>query len=327
MVSAAGGSPAEAGDIIDAIEYNGVIYRNLLEQATLSDKAAGHLTDVGPTAMSILKTLDAELKKDKTASDEVFFKTITKAFWVKDKKDKKKQAGAGRHKRFANPHPMREDSFVYREGDAFEFIINHYAGAVKYKANGFLDKNTVRTMPMAVEILGKSANTVIGQMLAGEEGAGASNGRAKKTTVSRNYSNSLKDLISLLEQADAHFIRCVKPNKPKTSGLWEEEKIVPQLENLGIMAALKIHELGFSVRLPFEEFLHTFVAVYSAPEAKKFLERVGKEELADLCRDLLETARKAASEPEMVDGGVKWPEGEQKNFWDVGKKKKSWPKP
>ena len=67
--------------------------------------------------------------------------------------------------------------------------------------------------------------------------------------------NSLADLMSKMRAATPHFVRCVKPNATQSAQRFDAAFVQRQLRYTGVMETVRIRREGFSLRLPFTEFL------------------------------------------------------------------------
>ena len=238
---------------------------------------------------SILKTLDDVMKRPK-ANDKLFVSECEKQH-------------------------VKHPNFIkakFGGGAAVNFGIDHYAGDVQYDADGWLEKNNVKTLPGAVACMEKSNNDVVKEML----NVGGENQKIAKS-VCRAYASSLKDLIGKLNQAEPHFVRCVKPNIEKRPGIFTVPKILPQLQNLGVMAAITIHQRGYSLRLPFDEFLNRYLAILQNKDRREIRKAM---ESGTPCRELvpgfMAKAEKVAKALKMS-----WPPGGEGQTWACGKTK------
>ena len=100
-----------------------------------------------------------------------------------------------------------------RHADAIEFTLVHYAGNVKYDADGWLVKNQDTPPAEAVELFCSSSNSIL-QKVGGEmqeqisaaSAGGGGRGRKKKT-VGTAFRESLAVLMGNIKSSQPHFIR------------------------------------------------------------------------------------------------------------------------
>lgn len=60
--------------------------------------------------------------------------------------------------------------------------------------------------------------------------------------------------MSVISMCVPSFVRCIKPNADQAPGRFNVNLVSQQLKYLGILETVRIRQLGFSVRLYFEEF-------------------------------------------------------------------------
>jgi myosin-5 len=146
-----------------------------------------------------------------------------------------------------------------------EFSIQHYAGAVKYEAANFIQKN-MDSLPMdllkcAVE---DTTNTILQSELravldAKEAAAAAKVGRkASSVTIVSKFKRQLGHLMENVSKTRTRYIRCVKPNKEKVAQKMDLKMSVEQLRCAGIVAAVTITRVAFPNRLLHETVLERF---------------------------------------------------------------------
>ena len=52
-----------------------------------------------------------------------------------------------------------------------------------------------------------------------------------------------------------HTCRCIKPNTKKAAQQFDGKLVMLQLRYTGVLETVRIRKLGYSVRLPFHDFL------------------------------------------------------------------------
>ena len=97
---------------------------------------------------------------------------------------------------------------------------------------------------------GKSA------IMRGGGGGGGLGSKSKKAaqTVGAAFRDSLFELIAKVETTTPHFVRCIKPNNAKLSGMFVGSRVGEQLRHTGVMETAKIRREGFAVRPAFADF-------------------------------------------------------------------------
>lgn len=136
------------------------------------------------------------------------------------------------------------------------FIVSHTIGDIQYCASGFLFKNKDVLRAELVEVVQKSSNELIASLF---KGVFVERGKmAKGQLIGSQFINSLGTLMSIIDETEPHFIRCVKPNESKKPLDWVASKVLIQLHSLSILEALQLRNLGFSYRRTFSEFIFQF---------------------------------------------------------------------
>lgn len=80
----------------------------------------------------------------------------------------------------------------------------------------------------------------------------------KPPTVTAQFQVSLSHLMEALNQANPFFVRCIKSNAGKVPCSFDEGVILQQLRYTGMLETVRIRQSGYSVRLPFEEFIQRY---------------------------------------------------------------------
>jgi hypothetical protein len=86
----------------------------------------------------------------------------------------------------------------------------------------------------------------------GERGGGGGGGHSSFGSVGAKFVKSLKELMAELGSADAHFVRCVKPNAELVPLKLHGEDVVNQLRMSGMLDAVKLIQAGYPTRIPCE---------------------------------------------------------------------------
>ncbi|XP_045464309.1 unconventional myosin IC [Harmonia axyridis] len=135
-----------------------------------------------------------------------------------------------------------------------EFCLIHYAGTVTYNVRGFLEKNNDLLYRDMRDAMSRSKNSII------REAFPASEQRSKKmpdTSITK-FKNSLNTLLQSLIKKQPSYIRCIKPNDEKRSGIFDDELVQHQVQYLGLMENLRVRRAGFAYRRVYEKFLHRY---------------------------------------------------------------------
>lgn len=153
------------------------------------------------------------------------------------------------------------------------FTVCHYALDVTYESDGFIDKNRDTVPDEQMEVLRKSTNAFLIEVLdvaaAVREkdsaqtssktvapGGGRRVGVAvnRKPTLGGIFKSSLIELMQTINSTDAHYIRCIKPNEAKESWKFEGPMVLSQLRACGVLETVRISTAGYPTRWTYEEF-------------------------------------------------------------------------
>lgn len=145
------------------------------------------------------------------------------------------------------------------------FIINHYAGRVEYRTDGWLEKNKDPLNDNLTRVLAASSERYVASLFA-EFGEAPSlvgaltMGKKRLTkkgafrTVGQRHKEQLAGLMAQLQATQPHFIRCIVPNTHKKPGRVDVPLVLDQLRCNGVLEGIRIARLGYPNRLPFVEF-------------------------------------------------------------------------
>jgi myosin protein heavy chain len=162
----------------------------------------------------------------------------------------------------SEPHPGR---YKY-EPTRFEmgFIIQHYAGKVEYRTDGWLEKNKDPLNVNLSRVLAASSERYVSNLFAeyGETSTSRGSVLGKKRvlkkgafrTVGQRHKEQLSSLMAQLQATQPHFVRCIVPNTHKKPGRIDVPLVLDQLRCNGVLEGIRIARLGYPNRLPFVEF-------------------------------------------------------------------------
>ena len=151
-----------------------------------------------------------------------------------------------------------------------QFAIVHYAGIVRYTADGFVEKN-MDTLSNELRELGDDSKLSLPQSVysCGSMSAcnmsSASLGRSsiRGVSVGTQFRTSLQALVADLERTQPHYIRCIKPNLTKSPGSFMSGEVLKQLRYSGMMEAIRIRREGYALREEHESFFNRFSVLLS----------------------------------------------------------------
>uniref|UniRef100_A0A3P8WT86 Myosin IH n=1 Tax=Cynoglossus semilaevis TaxID=244447 RepID=A0A3P8WT86_CYNSE len=82
--------------------------------------------------------------------------------------------------------------------------------------------------------------------------------RRRPETVATQFKSSLLKLTEILMAKEAWYIRCLKSNESKQTGLFDEALIRHQVKYLGLMEHLRVRRAGFAYRRKYDVFLKRY---------------------------------------------------------------------
>lgn len=148
--------------------------------------------------------------------------------------------------------------------DQFSFIVNHYAGEVRYATDGFLEKNRDFIVEDQ-EALMRSCDEPLPRNLYLEY-----NDRDRKkrnafklNTIGSTFQKQLNKLSDTLNACQPHFIRCIKPNEDSTPGNLQPAYAMGQLRAGGVLEAVRIACAGYPTRKTFLPFAKRYSVLLS----------------------------------------------------------------
>ena len=175
------------------------------------------------------------------------------------------------HKLFGNVAGARQtgaghDYFLTPKfGSDRQFIIAHYAGEVKYTADGFVEKN-MESLSTELKELGGTATVELARCVYAQASGNVDSslqGSARRSSirgfsVASQFKISLQSLVEDLEKTQPHYIRCIKPNLKKAPNNFNAGEVLKQLRYSGMMEAIRIRREGYALREPHQSFFSRF---------------------------------------------------------------------
>lgn len=141
------------------------------------------------------------------------------------------------------------------------FVLTHYAAAVEYSTEGWLEKNKDPLNDNITRLLAASTDKHIANLFAdcadNEDEGGAVRSRVKKglfRTVAQRHKEQLSSLMAQLHSTHPHFVRCILPNHKKRPKQFNSLLVLDQLRCNGVLEGIRIARTGFPNRLLFAEF-------------------------------------------------------------------------
>lgn len=166
-----------------------------------------------------------------------------------------------RHPRFSAPRR-----------DQYSFIVDHYAGEVRYATDALLEKNRDFVIEDQ-EALMRSGHGPLPRELFSEAAAKDQSSKQsssfKLNTIGHRFRKQLVQLAKTLNECQPHFIRCIKPNEASSPGQLDAPYAMEQLRAGGVLEAVRIACAGFPTRKPFFAFVRRYYILLSSRKYKE----------------------------------------------------------
>lgn len=154
--------------------------------------------------------------------------------------------------------------------------IKHFAGEVMYSCDGFIEKNADKPPDNLADLLLTSELSVLqtmGKTMKEEQeaaGGAAKGGKKKQKTASSAFRANLRSLMTKINNADPHYIRCIKPNAEKVPDKVDSRMVYQQMLFSGVFDTTSIRQQGFSTRMLFKDFVIRYMCI-APPAVRKTL--------------------------------------------------------
>ncbi|XP_053717632.1 unconventional myosin-Ig isoform X2 [Synchiropus splendidus] len=137
------------------------------------------------------------------------------------------------------------------------FRILHYAGAVTYSVEGFLEKNKDLLFQDFKRLMYNSDNPVLKQMWPDGE-LSITEVTKRPLTAATLFKNSIVALVENLACKEPYYVRCIKPNEEKSPLLFDEARCEHQVAYLGLLENVMVRRAGFAYRQLYSRFLQRY---------------------------------------------------------------------
>uniref|UniRef100_A0A182RH91 Myosin motor domain-containing protein n=1 Tax=Anopheles funestus TaxID=62324 RepID=A0A182RH91_ANOFN len=147
------------------------------------------------------------------------------------------------------------------------FLVRHFAGAVCYNTNQFIEKNNDALHASLEGLVQESENALLNALFSGSStGKLPINvGKLSFISVGSKFRSQLSELLEKLRNNGTNFIRCIKPNSRMIDHEFEGSLALAQLKYSGTNSVLELMEYGYPSRVPFNE-LYNMYKSYLPPE-------------------------------------------------------------
>eukprot|EP00049_Salpingoeca_infusionum_P012421 m.227482 g.227482 ORF g.227482 m.227482 type:complete len:1222 (+) comp15178_c0_seq1:220-3885(+) len=151
------------------------------------------------------------------------------------------------------------------------FIIRHFAGAVCYQTDGFIDKNNDALTFDLYDIMIKSQDPFTQKLFEAKEGDPVpKKGKITLISLGNKFRIALGELMKKLHSTRSSFIRCIKPNQKMQPKLFHGGEILSQLQCAGMVSVLDLMQGGFPSRTSFQDLYDMYQS--ALPPALKQLD-------------------------------------------------------
>ena len=157
-----------------------------------------------------------------------------------------------------NVHAAFKVEKVKAKSEMTNFTVVHYAGAVKYEADGFCEKNRDKLFPGMVEMLSKSSMESMSTLYAEGASLKRTGGRGTTKSMGGKFRRQLISLMKVLDTCSPQYIRCIKPNHEKRGNKFVNQMCLDQLKFSGVFEAVEIRKTGYPFRYTQQAFANRF---------------------------------------------------------------------
>ncbi|KAM3967224.1 myosin heavy chain 95F jaguar [Aphomia sociella] len=147
------------------------------------------------------------------------------------------------------------------------FLLRHFAGAVCYNTNQFIEKNN-DALHASLEFLVQESNSALVQQLFQNVDNNNAKGKLNFISVGAKFQTQLTLLMDKLKENGTNFVRCVKPNSAMSRRAAEGALVLAQLQCSGTAAVLQLMEHGYPSRAPCRD-LHRVYAPHLPPRLQR----------------------------------------------------------
>ena len=154
--------------------------------------------------------------------------------------------------------------------DRLSFIVVHYAEAVCYTADAWLDKNRGYLHPDVAYVLTQSDAPLVRTLF-----PMSCVDVTKKSTVGSTFRKSLRQLSATMLTTSQNYVRCIKPNGIRKPEAFDGHFVLRQLRYTGVGAVVAIQRSGYPISMSHSEFVGRYRCI--ALDRPKLLQGSAKE--------------------------------------------------
>ncbi|XP_071349156.1 unconventional myosin-Ib isoform X2 [Trachinotus anak] len=190
----------------------------------------------------ILAMLDEECLRPGTVTDETFLDKLNTVC----ADHQHFESRLSKNSKFLTDHSLPHNCFR----------IQHYAGKVLYRVEGFVDKNNDLLYRDLSQAMYKANHSLIKQLF--PEGNPAKVNLKRPPTAGFQFKASVGTLMRNLQTKNPNYIRCIKPNDKKASHIFTESLVRHQVRYLGLMENVRVRRAGYAFRQTYEPCLERY---------------------------------------------------------------------
>ncbi|CAL1582721.1 unnamed protein product [Knipowitschia caucasica] len=190
----------------------------------------------------ILAMLDEECLRPGTVTDETFLDKLNTIC----AEHQHFESRLSKNSKFLTDHSLPHNCFR----------IQHYAGKVLYRVEGFVDKNNDLLYRDLSQAMYKANHSLIKQLF--PEGNPAKVNLKRPPTAGFQFKHSVGTLMRNLQTKNPNYIRCIKPNDKKASHIFTDSLVGHQVRYLGLMENVRVRRAGYAFRQPYEPCLERY---------------------------------------------------------------------
>jgi len=150
-----------------------------------------------------------------------------------------------------------------------DFTVKHYAGEVRYVAEGFLTKNK-DTLFDDLVIAVKSSKCKFVKDHGWADIEIVEGQKKRPPTVGSMFKGQVTRLMDALRSCVPHYIRCIKPNNEKTPNNFNEGNVSRQVQYLGLVENVRVRRAGYAHRSAFGRFIKRYALLSGDVWSKTF---------------------------------------------------------
>ncbi|XP_028846458.1 unconventional myosin-Ib isoform X9 [Denticeps clupeoides] len=190
----------------------------------------------------ILAMLDEECLRPGNVTDETFLEKLNTVCAYHQHFESRRS----KNSKFLTDHSLPHNCFR----------IQHYAGKVLYRVEGFVDKNNDLLYRDLSQAMYKANHSLMKLLF--PEGNPAKVNLKRPPTAGFQFKASVGTLMKNLQTKNPNYIRCIKPNDKKAPHIFTESLVCHQVRYLGLMENVRVRRAGYAFRQPYEPCLERY---------------------------------------------------------------------